>query len=84
MVFFMRYRMQPTISRRREPIHESHHLHFQPTLTQKELQARQHRWRDHLGVIRVDDTADNRAAARLFDTIVGMLTGSTEMRRRVM
>jgi len=37
--FFMRYRIRPAMSDLREPIYESHHLHFQPTLTRKELQA---------------------------------------------
>jgi hypothetical protein len=54
MVFFMRYRIQPAMSHLREPIYESHHMHFQPTLTRKKLQAGQHRrCRDQRGVIRV-------------------------------
>jgi hypothetical protein len=41
MVFFMRYRIRPAMLNLREPIYESHHFHFQRTLTPKELQVDQ-------------------------------------------
>jgi hypothetical protein len=82
MAFFTRYRIQPAMSHLREPIYESHHLHFslrRPGKSCKRVSI------DAAVIVRArfawDDTADSRAVVRLFDTIVGLLTGRERTHR---